>query len=153
MGTWIRTHDMGFFFLSGSAGTRGLLVGVLVSIWGLRLAWHIHTETRARLKTIAISRGAKNGGNGFISVHIFRCIFARNVSLLIVIPILLINQKTGSAFGLLDVLGIAVWSLGFYFEATGDAQLARFIRDPKNKGKLMQGGLWAYTVIRIILAK
>ena len=27
----------------------------------------------------------------------------------------------------------------------GDAQLARFIKNPANKGKLMQSGLWAYT--------
>ena len=33
----------------------------------------------------------------------------------------------------------------FSFESVGDAQLARFIKDPANKGKLMQGGLWAYT--------
>ena len=39
----------------------------------------------------------------------------------------------------------SVWILGFVFESVGDAQLARFIKDPANKGKLMQGGLWRYT--------
>ncbi|MBM3204878.1 DUF1295 domain-containing protein, partial [Candidatus Uhrbacteria bacterium] len=64
---------------------------------------------------------------------------------LIVMPVLLINKHAGGSLGLLDFVGVAVWLLGFYFEAVGDAQLARFIKDPANKGKLMQSGLWAYT--------
>jgi steroid 5-alpha reductase family enzyme len=60
-------------------------------------------------------------------------------------PVLLINKHAGASLGLLDLVGVAVWLLGFYFEAVGDAQLARFIKDPANKGKLMQNGLWAYT--------
>ena len=38
-----------------------------------------------------------------------------------------------------------MWLFGFYFEAVGDWQLAKFIQDPTNKGRLMQSGLWAYT--------
>jgi len=30
-------------------------------------------------------------------------------------------------------------------KAVGDAQLARFIKNPANSGKIMQSGLWAYT--------
>jgi len=36
------------FFLSGGSGTRGLLAGILVSIWRLRLAWHIHARRRGK---------------------------------------------------------------------------------------------------------
>lgn len=50
-----------------------------------------------------------------------------------------------ASLSLLDALGIAVWVFGFYFEAVGDAQLARFIKDPAHKGKIMQSGLWTYT--------
>jgi steroid 5-alpha reductase family enzyme len=38
-----------------------------------------------------------------------------------------------------------VWAIGFFFEAVGDWQLARFKRIPENKGKVMRAGLWAYT--------
>jgi steroid 5-alpha reductase family enzyme len=40
---------------------------------------------------------------------------------------------------------VCVWVIGFFFESVGDAQLSRFIKDPANKGKLMQSGLWKYT--------
>ena len=36
------------FFLSGRSGARGLVAGILVSIWGLRLAWHIHARHRGK---------------------------------------------------------------------------------------------------------
>jgi steroid 5-alpha reductase family enzyme len=47
--------------------------------------------------------------------------------------------------GLLDVLGIVVWAIGFFFETVGDAQLARFKADPANQGKLLTTGLWRWT--------
>ncbi|MDV7396636.1 DUF1295 domain-containing protein, partial [Arthrospira platensis SPKY1] len=58
---------------------------------------------------------------------------------------LLINKNVGPSLGILDFAGVAVWIFGFYFEAVGDAQLARFKKDPANKGKFLQSGLWAYT--------
>ena len=51
----------------------------------------------------------------------------------------------GVALGMLGYIGIAIWILGFVFESLGDAQLARFLKNPENKGTLMQSGLWAYT--------
>jgi len=41
--------------------------------------------------------------------------------------------------------GFLLWLFGYIFESVGDAQLSRFIRNPSNKGKLMQTGLWRYT--------
>ena len=42
-------------------------------------------------------------------------------------------------------LGVAVYLVGLFFEAVGDGQLAAFKKDPANKGKLMDRGLWRYT--------
>jgi steroid 5-alpha reductase family enzyme len=49
------------------------------------------------------------------------------------------------ALGALDVVGVAVWAVGLFFEAVGDAQLARFKADPANRGRVMDRGLWRYT--------
>lgn len=38
-----------------------------------------------------------------------------------------------------------MWVVGLGFEAIGDAQLARFKRDPASKGQVMDKGLWRYT--------
>jgi steroid 5-alpha reductase family enzyme len=138
--TWVS------FVLSEDSGTRGLLVGVLVSVWGLRLAWHIHSRNKDKAEDYRYLAWRNEWGKWFflrsyLQVYILQGIFL----FLIVAPVLLINKNAGVGLGLLDIIGVVVWLIGFYFEVVGDAQLARFIKDPTNKGKLMQNGLWAYT--------
>ena len=41
--------------------------------------------------------------------------------------------------------GVALWCVGLFFEATGDAQLHKFKRDPAHRGVVMDRGLWRYT--------
>ena len=64
---------------------------------------------------------------------------------MVALPILIINKSVDAGVNLLDFIGVLVWIFGFFFESVGDAQLAKFIKDPVNKGKLMQQGLWRYT--------
>lgn len=45
----------------------------------------------------------------------------------------------------LDWAGAVIWLIGFLFEAVGDFQLARFKGYARNKGKVMDRGLWRYT--------
>jgi steroid 5-alpha reductase family enzyme len=45
----------------------------------------------------------------------------------------------------LDWLGVFFWLVGFSFESISDWQMARFKSNPKNKGKIMNRGLWTYT--------
>lgn len=134
------------FFLSGDSGTRGLLVGILVSIWGLRLAWHIHRRNKGKAEDYRYLAWRKQWGTWFYPCSYVQVYLLQGMFLfLIVMPVLLINKSAETVLGILDILGVAVWLFGFYFESVGDAQLVRFIKNPDNKGKLMQSGLWAYT--------
>jgi steroid 5-alpha reductase family enzyme len=45
----------------------------------------------------------------------------------------------------LDGAGLLLWSVGFFFEALGDYQLAAFKKNPENRGSVMDHGLWHYT--------
>lgn len=134
------------FSLSADFGLRGLVVNILVSIWGFRLAWHIHSRNKGKAEDYRYLAWRKEWGAWFYPRSYVQVYLLQGALLfLIVLPVLLIHTNTGGALGVLDVVGIAVWMFGFYFEVVGDAQLARFITNPANKGKLMQGGLWSYT--------
>jgi len=134
------------YFISGDFGMRGLVVNILVSIWGLRLAWHIFARHKGKPEDFRYFTWRQQWGKWFYLRSYFQIYILQGFFLfLIVLPVLFINQNAGGLFGALDFLGILVWLIGFYFEAVGDAQLALFIKNPNNKGKLMQGGLWAYT--------
>ena len=55
------------------------------------------------------------------------------------------NPALPANLGVLDYLGAALWSYGFFFEAVGDLQLAMFKSKPENKGKLLDTGVWRFT--------
>ena len=132
--------------ISPDSGIRGLIVGILVTIWGTRLAWHIHRRNRGRPEDYRYQAWREAWGKWFYIRSYFQVYILQGVLLMVIAtPIVLINGQTNNGLGLLDLLGALVWITGFIFESVGDAQLAQFIKNPANKGKLMQSGLWAYT--------
>lgn len=134
------------FAVSESMSSRGILVGVLVTVWGTRLAWHIYQRNRGKTEDYRYAAWRKEWGSSFFVRSFFQVYMLQGVLLyLVVMPVLFINHSRGGSLGLLDLVGCAVWIMGFLFESIGDAQLARFIKDPANKGKLIQSGLWQYT--------
>lgn len=128
------------------SGLRGLLVCILVSIWGLRLAWHIYSRNKGKTEDYRYLAWRKEWGKWFylrsyLQVYLLQGFFL----FLIISPVLIINKNSSLSLGLVDLIGFLIWVFGFYFEVVGDRQLAKFIKNPDNKGKLMQSGLWAYT--------
>lgn len=126
---------------------RTLLVTALVAIWGLRLSLHIFLRWRKskeedrRYQTMRASWKGNEVANAYLRIFL-----VQGLSLLIIIvPVIWTNTLSATPLNWLDAVGALVWLFGFSFEAIGDWQLRRFIRDPKNKGKLMMSGLWKYT--------
>jgi len=135
-----------FLISDGVAGLRGLFVCVLVSIWGLRLAWHIYNRNKNKTEDYRYLTWRKDWGKWFYLRSYFQVYLLQGMFLfLIIFPVLLINKSNESTFGILDFIGLIIWIFGFYFEVVGDAQLAKFIKNPENKGKLLTSGLWSYT--------
>lgn len=134
------------YFIYTDSGIGGLLVGTLVSIWGLRLTWHIYTRNKSKGEDYRYLAWRKKWGKWFYLRSYAKIYLLQGALLfLIILPVLLTNRSAGQAFGFLDGVGVAVWLIGFFFESVGDAQLAKFISNPINNGKLMQSGLWQYT--------
>ena len=82
----------------------------------------------------------------FRSVSLYS-VFGLQGALMFVVslPISLGQRDTDAGLGFIALLGFIVWGVGLYFEAVGDAQLARFKRDPRNADQIMDQGLWALT--------
>ena len=55
------------------------------------------------------------------------------------------SNSSETPIGWLDCVGVLLWLTGFFFESVGDWQLARFRADPKNRGRVLDTGLWRYT--------
>ncbi|GAC1434570.1 MAG: DUF1295 domain-containing protein [Terriglobales bacterium] len=134
------------FFLSGAKGTRGLLVSTLVSLWGMRLAWHIFARNRGRAEDYRYQAWRLEWGKWFYARSYAQVYLLQGALLfLIATPVLILNRSSGGISGFLWAIGVCVWLSGFFFEVVGDAELARFAKDQHNRGKILQSGLWRYS--------
>lgn len=142
---------LGFVVMSWSAlllseqSARSLLVNVLVTIWGVRLSWHI---ARRNLRKTEDSRYAtwRATWKHFYLRSYFQIFLLQGLFLyVILLPILFIHASTSSPLHVLDGIGVAIWIIGFFFETVGDSQLKNFLADPAHKGEIMDRGLWAYS--------
>jgi steroid 5-alpha reductase family enzyme len=125
--------------------TRRWLLLVLPLLWGLRLAQHIARRTIGKPEDPRYAELlAKAKGNP--DLYALRMVYLLQgvLAFLIAAPILVGGYERG-AVGVLGWLGVAVWLVGVFFEAVGDAQMQRFRNDPANKGKVIEQGLWRYT--------
>ncbi len=131
---------------SGSLEQRQLLIAVLVLVWGLRLAIRIYLRNRGKGEDFRYKKWRDDWGEHWRR-HAYLIVFVGQgvMMLIITIPIMLANTYPGPTLGWLDLAGVVVWCVGFYFEAEGDRQLDVFLRNPANRGKIMDRGLWRYT--------
>lgn len=132
-------------FYLGGYSVRSLVVNGLVSMWGLRLAWHIFSRNRKKKEDY---RYKKWGGVGWLAyVRSFVQVFLLQGALMLVIasPVVYVNLSANSGWGLLDWVGLVVWLIGFSFEVVADWQLKKFLEDKNNKGKIVRDGLWRYS--------
>lgn len=130
-------------WILGGGKAEAILINLLVSIWGGRLAIHIYRRNKNKTEDYRYANWRKEWGKNFLLRSYLQVFLLQGVFLyLISLPVMAANQN--GAGGMLG-LGILVWLAGFYFEAMGDRQLKQFISEPKNKGKIMNEGLWRYS--------
>jgi steroid 5-alpha reductase family enzyme len=126
---------------------RKALITTLVAVWGLRLSLYILWRNWGKGEDYRYRKWRQEAGEKFWWTSLFQVFLLQGALLwLISAPILAAQfNDDPDHFSALDLLGALIWGVGFFFEAVGDWQLARFKSDPANKGKVMRSGLWAYT--------
>jgi len=133
-------------FLSSNYSPKHLLVSLLITLWGLRLALHIYSRNRNKKEDYRYLAWRKEWGKNFYLRSYLQIYMLQAFLLLLVVsPVLILNHSTSPSLNPFDILAFSIWLLGFIFEAVSDYQLSRFISNPKNKGQIIQSGLWRYS--------
>ncbi|HET8561294.1 MAG TPA: DUF1295 domain-containing protein [Marmoricola sp.] len=124
----------------GAGDWRRWLLVALVSVWGLRLSWHVHRRNAGREdpRYAQMLEGA-SFGTAVVKVFVVQGAAVWLVSL----PVQ-VTAVTRASWAWVVWLGLALWVVGVLFEAVGDAQLAAYKRDP-DRGPVMDRGLWGWT--------
>jgi steroid 5-alpha reductase family enzyme len=125
-----------------------VLIAVLVSVWGVRLAYHIarrgfgpgrsedprYAKWRAEWKYVAL--------RSYLQVFLLQGFFM----LLVSSPIVVLSTSAVGSPGGVVIAGVVVWLVGLAFEQVADAQLAGFLARPaKERPRVMDRGLWGWS--------
>jgi len=137
------------FALTPEPGPAGLLLMAFTCLWSIRLGTHLAgrwlshgRKEDARYIAMRKKAGPGFGARSFFTVYGFQGILMWTISLPLQIGIL---QSADASFGVLTALGCVLFAMGFTIEALADAQLRDFKADPANEGKILQGGVWAWS--------
>jgi len=136
-----------FFLTPDGYELRKWLMVILVTIWGLRLSLHILRRNWGKPEDFRYQAWRAAAGAAWWWRSLFKVFLLQGFLLWIIATPILAAQLNSQPARLtwLDFLAIPIWLVGFFFEAVGDWQLARFKANSANKGKVLSTGVWRYT--------
>lgn len=122
------------------------LAVLLVTIWGIRLSVHILLRNTKKPEDYRYQQWRKEWGKWFALRSFFQVFMLQGLLLVFIsAPLVVMGSYGQDELHIINWIGVVVWSCGFFFEALGDYELGQFIKNPKNRGKIMQEGLWEFT--------
>jgi steroid 5-alpha reductase family enzyme len=130
----------------GAVGARGWIALALVTAWGARLSIHLLVRRRGHGEDFRYQAMREAHGDRFWIVSLGTVFLLQGaLMLLVATPVLAAVALPATSLGALDGAAVLLWAIGFLFEAMGDAQLVAFRRDPENRGRALDTGLWRFT--------
>ncbi|MGI9026728.1 MAG: DUF1295 domain-containing protein [Burkholderiaceae bacterium] len=121
------------------------MLAVLAGLWGLRLGMHLFMRNHGKPEDGRYARfreqWGKNADRNLFWFFQFQTVFAALLSL----PFVVVAWRDDLPPPWAAAAAAIVWIVSVVGEATADAQLARFVKDSSNKGRVCRAGLWRYS--------
>ncbi len=124
---------------------RAALVLALVAAWALRLTIYITSRNWGEGEDHRYREIRRRNEPSFASKSLYLVFGLQAVLAWLISLPLLAAARSDLPLGTLDALGVALALGGIVFESVADWQLARFKRDPANRGCVLDRGLWRYS--------
>ncbi len=136
--TYISVSILGFVF-SPTRDARTLIVVVLVLIWALRLGTFLFRR---------ILKEGKDSRFDHLKPNFFRFLIVWTlqglwVTFTLAAALVIITTSAKKPLGVLAIVGLVIWLVGFAIESIADAQKTKWRSNPENKGKFINVGLWS----------
>ena len=121
-----------------------IFISAGVLVWGLRLSYHLAKRNLKKPEDFRYVDMRKKWGkhikrNAYVKVFVTQGFFSFLMSLALVGSLQMSSPP--SVIG--GVLAGLIFATGLIFESLADQTLSRFKKDPKNKGKVCDQGVWA----------
>jgi steroid 5-alpha reductase family enzyme len=116
----------------------------LISIWGLRLFYHIAKRNIGKGEDFRYVQMRKKW-KGNVAINAYFRVFMLQGLLLYLISLPIITSKFILSNQVMMYIGIIIFIIGFLFEAIGDKQLKNFLNKKDREETVLKTGLWKYT--------
>lgn len=129
IGTWLSLE---------SGYHRSELLAMMVTLWALRLGSFLFHRVKIRREDDRF-RNIKDNPQRFFCAWTIQGLW---VFITASPALTAMTNENNSPIGIIGVLGVALWSIGFLIEMIADQQKTEFNQQPKNTGKFINTGLW-----------
>jgi steroid 5-alpha reductase family enzyme len=134
----------------GGLHARSYLLVLLVTMWGLRLAFHLVNRNLGNGEDQRYARWRAHGGSNWWLITYYRIFLLQGALALAVATPLIAGFYAPGGLSLVNTGGVLIWAAGFVYELLADVQLARFLavrdlastKDPAGQTSLLNTGLW-----------
>lgn len=135
-----------YFFLAPGDFTRKLIILIPVLIWSIRLGTHllIRNTTHEHEDTRYAKLRKEYGQHENFRMWVF-FMYQAISNVILTLPFLVICVDPSPELSTLVWIGLIVWVIAVIGESVADQQLKNFKKDPANKGKVCEVGLWNYS--------
>jgi steroid 5-alpha reductase family enzyme len=137
-----------FYGLAGSGWPlRRAIIAAMVGAWSLRLGTHLLIRI-ARHHPVEDSRyvALRRDWAQHFAARMFAFFQLQAISVvLLAVAFALPARNSHPQLHGLEIAGMVLWLGAICGEAVADAQLAAFKRDPRNRGRVCDRGLWRYS--------
>jgi steroid 5-alpha reductase family enzyme len=143
---YVYTANMALY-LTNDYNLRSFIITFIVTIWGLRLSYHIFKRNLGKGEDYRYAKWRESWDNFYLKSFL-RIFMLQGVLLFIIsTPIIKIIASSYQSLKIIDFIGLLLWGIGFAFEAVGDKQLREFksLDESEKDGHIMKKGVWKYT--------
>ena len=120
---------------------RSIIAALMIYVWAGRLGTFLFRRVRASGKDGRFDR-IKTSFVRFLMAWMLQGIW---VTLTAGAALAAITSGAKTTFGVLGVVGLVVWMVGFAIEVVADSQKTAFRREAKNAGDFITTGLWSWS--------
>ena len=136
------------FALEGTGWwVRKFVIALMVGFWSLRLGLFLFRRIRSHYpaEDSRYEELRKNYAPYEARRFFFFFQYQAWSVVLLVVPFLEICLNPSEEWSVFEIIGGLIWLISVLGESLADAQMNRFKKNPLNKGKVCQEGLWKYS--------
>lgn len=134
-----------YTFVANTFYARHLLITALITLWAVRLATFVYLRYKKGADPRYVTWQDQKGTAAVLFALAWIFMLNGGFGIIMSLPSFAVNSSSIPGLNLLDLLGTLIWLKGFYWESVSDYQLFSFMKNPANKGKIMDQGLWQYS--------